>query len=73
MNERQFPALDQLPPLETRRASLERLGDTVRGILSRTGMTEDELVDALTRDDCRPRAGDTDAGAKGMEATPRSE
>jgi antitoxin (DNA-binding transcriptional repressor) of toxin-antitoxin stability system len=33
------------------RAALDRLGETVKGILERTGMTEDELVEALTHDD----------------------
>jgi antitoxin (DNA-binding transcriptional repressor) of toxin-antitoxin stability system len=33
------------------RASLDRLGETVKAILDRTGMTEDELVEALTHDD----------------------
>lgn len=33
------------------RAALDRLGETVNAILARTGMTEDELVAALTSDD----------------------
>jgi antitoxin (DNA-binding transcriptional repressor) of toxin-antitoxin stability system len=33
------------------RASLDQLGETVKAILDRTGMTEDELVEALTHDD----------------------
>jgi hypothetical protein len=53
-------ALNQLPPLEERRASLERLGETVKAILASTGMTEDKLVDALTRDDWRSSDNDTD-------------
>ena len=32
-------------------ASLDRLSETVAAILARTGMTEDELVYALTHDD----------------------
>jgi antitoxin (DNA-binding transcriptional repressor) of toxin-antitoxin stability system len=33
------------------RAALDRLGETVEAILARTGMTEDELVAALTAND----------------------
>jgi antitoxin (DNA-binding transcriptional repressor) of toxin-antitoxin stability system len=33
------------------RAALDRLGETVEAILDRTGMTEDELVAALTVND----------------------
>jgi hypothetical protein len=72
MNDVWSHARNQLPPLEVRRATLERLGETVKSILASTGMTEDELVDALTRDDWHPADIDTDTDAKGVDPSLRS-
>lgn len=67
MNETWPHALKQLPPLEERRASLERLGEVVREILALTGMTEDELVVAITHD---WHSADDDASTQAQRTDP---
>lgn len=72
MNESWPHALNQRPPLAERRATIERLGEVVREILAHTGMTEDELVDEITRD--WPSSGDDiSTQAKRTDSSLRSE
>jgi Uma2 family endonuclease len=66
------PAFNPLPPPEERHASLERLGVVVKGILASTGMTEDELVDALTREDWSPSNEDSNDEEQGTDPSLRS-